>query len=404
MSMIIQRLGHLGDGIADGPVFVPLSLPGEEVAGDVADGRLSVPRILTPSPDRVKPPCAHFKSCGGCALQHASDRFVEAWKANVVVNALAAQGLDAPVRGVQTSSPQSRRRATLSGRRTKKGALVGFHARASGAIIEIPDCKLLHPDIIALIPALQRLVETGASRKAEISISVTLAEGGADIAVTGAKPLDGRLRQDLAEFVQENVIARLSWDGEVEVQKYPPAQTLEGIRLVPPAGAFLQATTEGETALIGAVRDATADARHIADLFAGCGTFALTLAQNAQVHAVESDPDMLQSLDSAWRNAKGLKKITTQARDLFRRPLLPDDLRGFDAVVIDPPRAGAEAQSREIAESGVPLVAMVSCNPVTFARDARLLVTAGFTIDWVDVIDQFRWSPHVELAARFVRA
>ena len=403
MNLVVQRLGHLGDGIADGPVFVPLSLPGEAVEGDVIDGRLAAPRIVTPSPDRVKPPCAHFKSCGGCALQHASDGFVEAWKAQVVRNALAAHGLDAPIRGVATSPPKSRRRATLSGRRTKRGALVGFHARASGAIIDIPGCQLLHPDIIALIPALRRLTEIGASRKGEIAIAVTLTEGGADVAVTGAKPLDGRLRQELSLFVRETALARLSWDGEVEVQQCPPTQSIDGIQVTPPAGAFLQATKAGEAALIASVGKATAGARRIADLFAGCGTFALPLARGAQIHAVESDAEMLTSLDTAWRKAAGLQKITTEPRDLFRRPLLAGDLRGFDAVVIDPPRAGAEAQTREIAASGVQTVAMVSCNPVTFARDARILADAGYALAWVDVIDQFRWSPHVELASQFVR-
>lgn len=403
MRLTVDRLGHLGDGIAEGPVFVPLSLPGEEVEGEVVDGRIAMPRIITPSHYRVKPPCVHFNSCGGCVLQHASDGFIESWKAQVVHSALAPHGLDAPVRGVKTSPPRSRRRATLSGRRTRKGALVGFHARASDAIVEIPDCQLLHPDINALIPALQRLTLFGASRKGEIAIAVTLAEAGADVAVVGAKPLDARLRQDVAALAAEAALARLTWDGEVVAQHDLPVQSVSGIAVVPPAGTFLQATLDGEAALIAAVTEAAGSARRIADLFAGCGTFALPLARGAEVHAVESDTNVLRSLDSAWRKATGLKKVSTETRDLFRRPLRGAELRDFDAIVIDPPRAGAEAQTHEIAASAVPAVAMVSCNPVTFARDARILADSGYVLSWIEVIDQFRWSPHVELVAQLVR-
>ena len=399
----ITRLGHLGDGIADGPIFAPLTLPGEEVEGDVVNSRIANPRIITPSADRVKPPCSHFKACGGCALQHGSDAFVENWKADVVRDALGAHGLDAPIRQIHTSPPRSRRRATLSGKRTKKGALVGFHARGSDVIIDIPNCTLLRPELMAMLPALQELTVIGASRKAEIAITTTASEDGADILVKGGKPLDGPLRVELAAFAVKHDLARLVWDDELVAMERPPSQRFDGIAVVPPPGAFLQATKEGEAALLNAVQQAVGPAKQVIDLFAGCGTFALPLAKSAELHAVESVPEMLTAMDTGWRKAQGLKKLTTEARDLFRRPILPIELRKYQAAVIDPPRAGAEAQIAEIAKGGPPRLAMVSCNPVTFAQDAKTLIQAGYVLNWIDVVDQFRWSPHVELAAQFTR-
>ncbi|MDF0601329.1 class I SAM-dependent RNA methyltransferase [Psychromarinibacter sp. C21-152] len=403
MTLTIERLGHRGDGIAPGPVFVPLTLPGEEVEGEVSGDRIDSPRIVTPSPDRVRPPCRHFKSCGGCALQHASDAYVETWKADIVRTALAAHGLDAPIRGVATSPPRSRRRATFSGRRTKKGALVGFHARASDTVIEGPDCQLVLPEIAALLPALTEITKAGASRRGELSLSVTRSQAGADVFVSGGHKLDGPLRATLAQIAQQSGFARLGWDGETVVEIHPPAQSFDGIETVPPPGAFLQATRHGEAALLAAVQEAVGNAKRIVDLFAGCGTFALPLARTADIHAVEAGADMLAALDRAWRHAHGLKQVTTEMRDLFRRPLLAAELDRHDAIVIDPPRAGAEAQTAEIARSAVPRIAAVSCNPATFARDAAMLAGAGYSLDWVQVVDQFRWSPHVELAAQFSR-
>lgn len=400
-SLTIERLGHHGDGVAHGPVFVPLSLPGEVVEGNVTAGRMTQPRIVTPSPNRVRAPCSHFKTCGGCSVQHGSDSFVENWKTDLVRTALAAQGLDAPITGVTTSPPKSRRRAVLAGKRTKNGAMVGFHARGSDVLIEIPNCQLLLPQIMDLLPALQELTVMGASRKAEIAISVTWTAAGADIAVTGGKPLDGPFRAEAAGFTQRHHVARLVWDGDLIAEQNAPVQDFGGVAVVPPPGAFLQATQHGQEALTQAVQRAVGSARRVADLFAGCGTFSLPLAHKSEVHAVESEPDMLAAMDAGWRRMPGLKMLTTEARDLFRRPLLPEELRYFDVVVIDPPRAGAEAQVRQIAQSQIKRIAAVSCNPTSFARDAKILTDAGFALDWIEVVDQFRWSSHVELAAQF---
>ncbi len=405
MTITIERLGHLGDGLADrGAIRVPLTLPGEVVEGTPgADGRVADARIVTPSPDRVRGPCPHYRACGGCALQHASDSFVAAWKTDVVRTALAAQGLDAPFRPVLTSPPRSRRRAVLSGRRTKAGTLVGLHARASDTIVEIPGCLLLDPALMAVVPALREVVALGASRSGELAMTVTLTDGGIDLSVAGGKPMDADLFAGLAALAERAELARLSWRGEVVVTRRPPVQRFGSARVLPPAGAFLQATRQGEAALLAAVVEAVGDARRIVDLFSGSGTFSLPLAVRVDVLAVEGEGAMTAALLAGARQTPGLHQVTAETRDLFRRPLLPDELARFDAVVIDPPRAGCEAQAREIAASGVAVVAAVSCNPVTFARDAKILCDAGFGLDWVQVVDQFRWSPHVELVARFSR-
>jgi 23S rRNA (uracil1939-C5)-methyltransferase len=399
----IDRLGHLGDGMAAGPVFVAGALPGEVIEGTLDGDRLTDPKIVTPSPDRVKPPCRHARTCGGCQLQHAADPFVALWKEEVARTALAGQGLTAPFRPQVTSPPRSRRRATLSARRTKGGALIGFHAKGSDSITPIPDCQLLHPALMAALPGLAALVVAGGSRSAELSLQVTATRTGADVVVTGGKPLDADLRLDLARVVEAHGFSRLTWDGETVALRDRPVLTIGPASVVPPPGAFLQATTEGEAALLAAVRDALGPQRRIVDLFSGIGTFALPLAEGSEVHAVEGDTAMIAALEHGARHVQGLHRLTTEARDLFRRPLEPDELKGFTGAVIDPPRAGAEAQTDRLASSVLPVIAAVSCNPVTFARDARILTSAGYRLDWVQVVDQFRWSTHVELVARFSR-
>ncbi|MBL9048640.1 MAG: class I SAM-dependent RNA methyltransferase [Tabrizicola sp.] len=406
MILTIDRLGHLGDGVAqtpDGPVFVSGVLPGEVVEGTLSGDRLTEPKIVTPSTDRIKPPCRHSRICGGCQLQHASDPFVAKWKEQVVATALSGQGLSVAFRPLATSPANARRRATLSARRTKGGVLMGFHARGSDTIIPIPECKLLHPSLIAAFPGLEALVTAGGSRSSEVALQVTLTRGGPDVVVTGGKPLDAALRMDLARLVEAHGFARLTWDGETVALRDRPAQAMGTATVIPPAGAFLQATAEGEAALLAAVREALGQQKRIVDLFSGVGTFSLPLATAMEVHAVEGDKAMIAALELAARNTPNLHRISAEARDLFRRPLEPDELKGFTGAVIDPPRAGAEAQTDGLAKSQIPIIAAVSCNPVTFARDARKLVAAGYALDWVQVVDQFRWSTHVELVARFSR-
>jgi 23S rRNA (uracil1939-C5)-methyltransferase len=383
-----------------GGVVIPGALPGEVVTGTPVGDRLTDVRIVTPSADRVRPPCPHARTCGGCTVQHLRDDAVAAWKTGIVAQALAAQGLAAPLRPIVTSPPHSRRRATLAGRRTKGGALVGFHARGSDLLIPVPDCHLLTPGLMATLPALDALVRLGGARGAELALTVTDSANGPDVSVTGGKEADAAMLRDLARLAEDAGLSRLVWNGQTAALRAPPLQRFGRAAVIPPPGAFLQATAHGEAALLAAVTEAVGDAGRVADLFAGCGTFALPLAERAEVDAVEGEAAMVAALDKGWRGTAGLRRVTALARDLFRRPLEPDELRPFAAAVIDPPRAGAEAQTRRIAAARVPVVAMVSCNPATFARDARILTDAGYVIDWVQPVDQFRWSAHVELAAK----
>ena len=405
--LIISRLAHLGDGVADtpqGPVFAPFTLPGEAVTGRIDDGRLPEPQVLTPSPDRVAPVCPHFGVCGGCALQHASDGFLADWKTQMVAAALAARGLSAPLRLIAVSPPGTRRRVTFAGRRTRKTVVAGFHGRSDATLIAITACAVAHPAIVAALPVCAALVGLTASRSGEVRLSVTVTEGGLDIDLAGQKPLDGPLRALLAQAAAAADMARLSYGGETVAQRRPPHQRFGRALVAPPPGGFLQATREGEAALLAAVAEAVGDAATVADLFSGSGTFALPLAERAAVRAVEADAAALAALDAAWRATPGLRAVAVETRDLKARPLMAAELNRFDAVVFDPPRAGAAAQAAQIAGSAVSRVAAVSCNPATFARDARTLIDGGYRLDWVQPVDQFRWSPHVELVGAFTKA
>lgn len=398
MQVLIESLTHLGLGRAANGDLLPRVLPGETV--DVLDDAV---RIVTPSADRVAANCRHYKGCGGCSMQHASEPFTASWKQTIVERALAAQDLIPDFRPIHVSPAQSRRRAKFSGTRTKKGALVGFHGRASGVIVTVPDCQLIVPELAQLITALEQVTILAASRKAEIALTVTASDAGADVYIETGQALTEKLRVDLAALVQSQSLARLTWNDEPVVERVPPYQTFGSVRVVPPPGAFLQATKDGELALLSSVLESVSGAKRIVDLFSGCGTFALPLAEHSEVHAVESEAAMLAALDKGWRMSTGLKRVTTEPRDLFRRPLEPDELDKFDAAVIDPPRAGASSQVATLARSKIGKIAMVSCNPVTFARDVATLTAAGFHLDWVQVVDQFRWSAHVEVVASLTR-
>ena len=399
----IERLGAKGDGIAPGPVFVDGALPGEVVEGEVGDQRIAAPRIIEPSPDRVKAPCPHAASCGGCTLQHASNEFIALWKEESVRKALSSAGVNAPFRPISTSAPRTRRRAKLAARRTKKGVQVGFRARRSELIVEIPECCLLCPEIMKGIPAIADAVRAGGSRKGTMEFAVTATETGLDVHAIGGKPLDLDLRESLGRIASDHRLARLTWNEELIAMETSPRLTMGHVSMVPPPNSFLQATPEGEGALGKSVEEAVGGAATIADLFSGSGTFALRLLPQAAVHAVEVDQTALDALQSAWRKAGGLHPLTVEMRNLFRDPLSADELAGFEAAVIDPPRAGAEAQAQALAGSSIPQIASVSCNPQTFARDAAHLVAGGYRMEWVQVVDQFRWSPHIEVVASFLR-
>ncbi len=402
----IEKLGAKCDGIGilDGAeVFVPYTVPGELVEGEIVEDRIPKPRILEPVPLRVKAPCSHFKTCGGCLTQHIDGAFLADWKRDLVGDALAKQGLSTELRATITSPPQSRRRAVFTGKRTKNGAFLGFHARGTSQVVPINSCTLLHPDISAGFDGLKALVKLGASRKSEVRIAVTTSLGGLDISVNDALPLENDLQSQVVKITHDHGFSRVFWNGEVILERMPAQQQFGAALVTPPNGSFLQATQDGEAALVQTVQDIIGSAKQVADLFSGCGTFTLPLAKTAEMVAFESDRAMLAALDKGWRAAVGLKKVDTITRDLFRNPLLEDELKPFDAVVIDPPRAGARAQAEQLASSSVNKIAFVSCYPATFARDARILVDGGFTLDWVQTVDQFLWSSHCELVAQFTR-
>lgn len=400
----IVELGAQGDGVTADGLFVPGALPGETAQVSVAGHRATLIDVTAPVLERINPVCPHFGSCGGCSLQHANDDLLAGWKRDLIARALSARGItDVEIAPTITSPPASRRRVTFSGRRTKKDTVIGFHAAGSDQLVGVEQCPVARPAIVASLDLLRDLIGVGASRKGELRLVVTDASAGLDIAVTGGKPLDGGLYGRLVAATATSSIARLTWDGEPVIQRDPPAQTMGRAQVVPPAGGFLQATAEGEAALVTAVRRIVGDADMVLDLFAGCGTFTLPLAENAEVRAVEGDALALEALDAGWRGAPDLKLVETERRDLFRRPFLTRELEKIPAAVLDPPRQGARAQCEQLAESSVERVAMVSCNPATFARDVRLLLDGGYQLDWIQPVDQFRWSPHVELAASLSR-
>ncbi|MGF1444992.1 MAG: class I SAM-dependent RNA methyltransferase [Pikeienuella sp.] len=402
---VIDRLGAQGDGIVgDSRVFVPYALPGERVRASRLGDRAQIDRILVASPERQEPGCPHFGHCGGCGLQHASDAFVAAWKARQVASALKARGIEGvEMRPIETSPPASRRRITVAVKRTRSGVQIGFHARASDMVMPIAACLVAVPDLVDILPNLAELAEGAASRKGQPRITLTLSEAGVDCAITEAKELDRPGMALLAGAAARAGLARLAWNGEVAVTLAAPIQRFGKARVVPPPGGFLQPTSQGEAVLVSAVRAAVGDAGRVADLFAGSGTFALPLAEDAEILAVEGEAAALAALSAGWREAEGLRRVRTETRDLFARPLRRDELKGLEAVVIDPPRAGARAQVECLAETPVARIASVSCNPATFARDARILIDGGYRLDWVQPVDQFRWSHHVEVVGAFSR-
>jgi 23S rRNA (uracil1939-C5)-methyltransferase len=410
----IERVAGQGDGVARGPdgsVFVPMTLPGEVVDADVADGRGEVIFLLQASLDRVEPPCPHFGECGGCALQHwAVEPYLE-WKRGQVANSLAREGLEVAVEPVRATPPHARRRVALHARRRADGSVgLGFKARRSWRLVEIGTCVIADPRIVETLPALAGVAAALFEHpKSAPTLHVTLTETGLDVDVTGVERRtggglsgDGRARAIAA--AERADLARLSLAGEVLVMRRPPTVTFGRARVALPAGGFLQASPEAETFMVAEVMGAARGAKRIADLFCGAGTFTFPLAEISPVIAADAGADAVAALSAARKTAAGLKTIEAQARDLFRRPLSPFDLKGCDVAVLDPPRAGAAEQVRQLVDArGIGRIAYVSCNPATFARDAAVLAAGGFRLERVAPVDQFLWSGHVELVGTFSR-
>jgi 23S rRNA (uracil1939-C5)-methyltransferase len=410
--LTIVGLAHRGDGIAEtpaGPLYVSYTLPGETVTVEAAPGhpdRRHLLRVESPSPQRIEPVCPHFGVCGGCAMQHWDGAQYRAWKHGLVVETLRQAGLDAPVEALIDAHGDGRRRATFHARRgaTAKDILtVGFATQRAHTLVAIDVCPVLAPSLNGAIKAAWAIAEALAAQPKPLDIQVTATDSGLDVDVRGSGPIDGGHATALARVAREHRLARLTRHGEMIAQHTIPSVTMGRARVALPPGGFLQATVTGETALSELVLGHTGKAKHVADLFCGVGPFALRLADRARVTAFDLDAPAIAALTQAAKTTSGLKPVEAAARDLFRRPLVASELTPFDAVVFDPPRQGAQAQAAELAKSKVPLIVAVSCNVATFARDARLLVDGGYRLTQVTPVDQFRYSPHVEIVARLAR-
>ncbi|TGD92515.1 class I SAM-dependent RNA methyltransferase [Methylobacterium nonmethylotrophicum] len=404
--MEIARLGLRGDGVTPDGIVVPGALPGETVRAEPEEGtrpaRARLDAVLNPSTDRIDPFCPYFGTCGGCAIQHLAPAPYAEWKRDLVVGALARAGIEAPVAPLLDAHGLGRRRITLHVRAAEGGPQAGFMAARSHALVAIDHCPITEA-ALHRAPEVARALSRPLGGGKPLDVQVTATAGGLDVDIRGHGPASERARQTLVRLAGDLDLARLSLHGDVLIVRRLPEILAGRARLVPPAGGFLQATAEGEAVLARLVVEGVGKAKRVADLFSGAGAFSLALAEGRSVHAVEGEAGALTALDRAFRETPGLRTVTTERRDLFRRPLLAPELDRYDAVVFDPPRAGAEAQSARIAESKVPVVVGVSCDAGSFARDAALLVRGGYRLEAVTPVDQFRHSPHVEIVGVFRR-
>ena len=395
MSETVVRVAARGEGVTDSGRHVALAAPGDRVA---ADGS------LLPGAHRQEPPCRHFPECGGCQLQHLDDAAYAEFVRSRVAGALAGQGLVAEVRQALISPPNTRRRATLHAERRGRQVHLGFTEQASHRLVDLAECWIMLPQMVRLLPPLRGLLAASLPGSGRVNVHLTAIDQGLDVLIEGALTENLQAVEAITGFARRHALARLSIDAgmgaETRWEPEPATVTFGGTAVPFPPAAFLQATQEGEAALVAAVREIVGDATATADLFAGLGTFALALP--GKVYAVEAERDAVLSLKAAVGRAG--RPVFADHRDLYRRPLTVEELDRFGAVVLDPPRAGARDQMPALAQSRVARIAYVSCNPSSFARDAKILVEGGHRLDWVLPVGQFRWSTHVELVAAFSRS
>lgn len=420
ITVTIESLGARGDGIAthDGkPVYVPRALPGEVVQAQVVETRKNglytrLLDVIEPSTQRVQPKCQHFGKCGGCQMQHLTDELYKKWVGDRARFALAQQGFDKiHVEKPFIAPPESRRRVAIKALQTASGLVFGFNAEGSHQIVDVAHCPVMHPDIWAVLPDLKKLLSGVLPNRALAQVHATLTATGIDLVVDVAHEISLQEREACVQFAANLNIAAFHWrsDGFLDpiVVRQEPIMEFAGVKVPLSPGAFIQATIESEAAMIERILSVCATAGRVVDLFSGIGTFTFPLARQHQVLAVEGALDAVKALENARNAAPAagikLKQIVVKHRDLFRRPLSVKELAGFDAVVIDPPRAGAQMQMDQLAQSDVKTIASVSCNPNTFARDARILVDGGYKLDTVLPVDQFLWSTHLELVGVFTR-
>jgi len=390
MTEQVVRIAARGDGVTASGRHVTFGVPGDMLLDD---------GTIDPGPHHQQPPCRHFPECGGCQLQHVDDDAYRDYLVSRVVTALAQHGLTTEIRDPHLSPPRTRRRASLRALKVGQGAVIGFNAAKSNRIVEMRACHVLRPELFGLIAPLRSLLGGLLPQRRTAEVQLTLVDQGVDLLLKGVEPEGYEAMEGLTGFCESNRLARLSIDQglgpEALYEPVPATISLSGVPVGFPVGGFLQATEDGEETLGSCVREAVQEGERVADLFAGLGTFALALP--GKVYAAEASRDAVLALKRAAPN------IAVEHRDLYRRPLDTNDLKSFDAVVLDPPRAGAEEQVRALAVSDVARIAYISCNPATFARDAKILADGGYRIDWIRPVGQFRWSTHVELGAAFSR-
>lgn len=394
MSEPIVRIAARGDGVTASGRHAPFAAPGDLLLDD---------GTIEPGLGHQAPPCRHFPECGGCQLQHLTDPAYATYCEQRITGALAQHGIETQIRSAMLSPPRSRRRASLHALRSGGGVAIGFHEGQSKRVVDLRECHVLAPELFALVAPLRGLLASMLKPKRMASVQLTLADQGVDVGLAGVEADGLAAAEVLTAFGEKYRLARLSLDegygAEVRYEPVPATVTLSGVAVALPVGAFLQATSGGEAALVAAVREATDGALKLADLFAGLGTFAL--AVDGEVTAAEASREAILALRAAASMAG--RPVTTAHRDLYRNPLQANELRGFDAVVLDPPRAGAAEQVATLAASTVDRIAYVGCNPATFARDAETLIGGGYRLLWVQPVGQFRWSTHIELASCFSR-
>ncbi len=391
----IVRIAARGDGITADGRHAPQSAPGD---------LLGIDGTLTHGPHHVDPPCRHYPACGGCQLQHVDDESFSQFLVDRIVGALNGQKLDAPpIRPVHISPPFARRRVSLRAERKGRRVTIGFNEEQSHTIVDLKQCDVMAPELFALLAPLRILLLQLLKDKRAGNVQMTLADQGVDLLLDKVEADDLAAVEALTDFAQAHRLARLSLDtgngAEARWEPLPVTITLGGVAVPLPVSAFLQATADGEAKLVATVREIVGDAAQVVDLFAGLGTFALAL--DARVLAVEGARDAALALKAGAGRVQ--RMLVVELRDLSRRPLTRVELGRFDAVVLDPPRAGAREQMVELAAADVARIAYVSCNPATFARDARTLTDAGWRLEWIQPVGQFRWSTHAELVGSFSR-
>ena len=406
----VTGLGHRGDGVAQTPaglVYVPYALPGEVVTVEPVVGhpdRRHLDHVDKPSHERAVPICKHFTHCGGCAMQHWSLAQYHLWKRELVGEAMARADVVAPLEPIIDAHGEGRRRAVLHARRGTRDLLeVGFTAPRAHHIVAIDDCPILAPGLAGAIWTAWSIAEILKPANKPLDIQVTATDSGIDVDVRGSGSLRAEHATALARAAEKHELARVTRHGELIAQSRQPLIQIGRAQVPLPPGAFLQATAAGEAMLARLALAYIGNAKRVADLFCGVGPFALRLAESSRVTAADNDPDAVKALQQAADKTSGLKPVDAQVRDLVRRPFMATELKGFDAVLFDPPRQGAEAQARELAKSVTPIVVAVSCDATTFARDARILVSGGYQLVAVTPVDQFRYSFHVEIVAKFER-